>query len=109
MAVLFIPILIGLSQVYPWTWPGVIPVHPVLKPFQADVSVGKGFFTARAIVCFRDLAAVLLFAERVVEGAGSDGGRGTLRARMGRLSAPGSGGLVAHGFPSRHIDSVHVA
>ena len=86
MAVLFIPILIGLSQVYPWTWPGVIPVTPFSHFKQMYLS--KGFFTARAIVCFAIwlLYSYLLNAWSKEQDQTADV---TLRARMGRLSAPG--------------------
>ena len=50
MAVLFIPVLVGLSQLYPWTWPGVIPVTP-FSHFK-QVYLTRGFFAGRAIVCF---------------------------------------------------------
>jgi hypothetical protein len=86
MAVLFIPVLVGLSQLYPWTWPGVIPTTP-FSHFK-QVYLTRGFFTGRAIVCF----AIWLLYSSLLNGWSKkqdETGDPALRARLARLSAPG--------------------
>jgi hypothetical protein len=86
MAVLFIPVLVGLSQLYPWTWPGVIPVTP-FSHFK-QVYLTRGFFTGRAIVCF---AIWLLYSNLLNNWSKrqDETGDPVLQARLARLSAPG--------------------
>lgn len=50
MAVLFIPILIGLSKIYPWTQPGEIPDDPV-NHFKR-MYLQPGGFIVRAVIYF---------------------------------------------------------
>jgi hypothetical protein len=86
MAVLFIPILIGMSRIYPWTQPGEIPDDPVNHFKRAYLQPGA--FTVRTVVYF---ACWIVLAYLLNQWSAQQDRTGDLilKDRMVSLSAPG--------------------
>ena len=92
MALLFIPLLVGLSDLYPWARTEVVAADPLLQQKAAYLNIP--FFVARAVVYFavwivlgRVLVTWSLQQDRIADDA--------LTFRLQRLSGPG---LVLYGL-----------
>ncbi len=92
MAVLFLPILLGLREVYPWAQPETAAADPLLQ--HKSLYLNAPFFVARAALYFALWASVAYFLRRWSEEQ-DRGGNGALAARLQRLSGPG---LVLYGL-----------
>src|SRR5262245_16534529 len=92
MALLFIPLLFGLSDLYPWARPAVVAADPLLQQKAAYLNVP--FFIARAAVYFAIWIVLghLLVRWSLEQDRTADG---TLIQRMQQLSGPG---LVLYGL-----------
>ena len=86
MAVLVIPVLIGLSRLYPWTQPGVIPDDAVNSFKRAYLQ--PGFFITRTVIYF---ALWVIMAHLLNKWSAEQDRTGDLRFKdyMGTLSGPG--------------------
>jgi hypothetical protein len=85
-AVLFIPVLIGLSRIFPWTKPGEIPDNAV-NHFKR-VYLQPGFFITRAVVYF---AIWVILAHLLNKWSAEQDQTADLRLKdsMSNLSGPG--------------------
>src|SRR5262249_17080003 len=86
MALLFIPLLFGLSDLYPWARPSVVAADPLLQQKAAYLNVP--FFIARTAVYF----AIWIVLGRVLVRWSLEQDRtadGTLIQRLQQLSGPG--------------------
>lgn len=86
MAVLFIPILLGMSRLFPWTQAGEISDEPV-NHFKR-VYLQPGFFITRAVIYFAIWVVIAHFLNKW----SADQDRTAdlrLKDRMGSLSGPG--------------------
>ncbi|HPU74096.1 MAG TPA: hypothetical protein PLA43_19250 [Bryobacteraceae bacterium] len=85
-AVLFLPIVFGLPQLYEWARPEVVAADPVLQAKQSYLNP-RGF-TLRAAACFLiwGLWAVILYRNSVKQ---DDGGTLELTRAAAKWSAPG--------------------
>ncbi len=86
MAILFIPILIGMSKVYPWTQPGDIPDDPV-NHFK-KIYLQPGGFIVRAVIYF----AIWIVLAHLLNKWSADQDRTgdpIFKDRMMSLAAPG--------------------
>ena len=92
MALLFIPLLIGLSDLYPWARPEVVAADPLLQYKAAYLNIP--FFIARTVGYFAVwiILGRLLVTWSIQQDRTSDP---TLTQRLQRLSGPG---LVLYGF-----------
>ena len=91
MAILFVPLALGLDQLYLWARPDAVAADPILQHKAAYLTVG--FFLLRAAVYFviwSGLAWLLSRWSLQQERGDADG---ALAGRMGRLSG---GGLVIY-------------
>jgi len=86
MAVLVIPVLIGLSRLYPWMQPGVIPDDAVNGFKRAYLQ--PGFFITRTVIYF---ALWVIMAHLLNKWSAEQDRTGDLRFKdyMGTLSGPG--------------------
>jgi len=86
MAVLVIPILLGISRLYPWTQPGVIPDEAVDNFKRAYLQ--SGFFITRTVIYF---AIWVIIAHLLNKWSAEQDRTADLRMknRMGALSGPG--------------------
>jgi hypothetical protein len=85
MAVLFIPVWLGLSRLYPWTNPDEIP-DDYLHHFKKNY-LSTGFFTARTIIYFVILLAIVYFLNKWSAEQDRTGDLG-LQHRLGFASGP---------------------
>jgi hypothetical protein len=92
MLVLFIPVLLGLNQIYPWTKRAVMDQDPALREKAAHY-LNPVFFTARALVIFALwlLMVWLLNSLSLKQDRSADP---KLRKRMQMISGPGLGLLI---------------
>ena len=92
MALLSIPLLFGLSDLYPWARPAVVAAEPLLQ--QKAAYLNLPFFIARTAVYF----AIWIILGRLLVRWSLEQDRttdGTLTQRLQRLSGPG---LVLYGL-----------
>jgi len=86
MALLFIPLLFGLSVLYPWARPEVVAADPLLQQKAAYLNIP--FFIVRAAAYF----AIWIFLGRLLTTWSLEQDRtadGSLTQRLQRLSGPG--------------------
>jgi len=62
LTVLFLPILLGLSHLYPWARPAEVAADPSLR--HKAVYLNTGFFLVRAGICFAIWIALATFVSR---------------------------------------------
>jgi hypothetical protein len=86
MAVLFVPIVIGMSRIYPWMQPGVIPDD--WDNHFKRMYLQPGFFTVRAVIYFA-IWLVLAYLLNKWSAEQDRTGDPPLEHRMETLSAPG--------------------
>jgi hypothetical protein len=86
MAVLFIPLFFGLSQLYPWANPSVVKADPVLQYKKWYMTTGM--FTARAVIYFAVWLLIAVLLNRWSREQDRTGDP-LLTKRMGRFSGPG--------------------
>jgi hypothetical protein len=85
LLLLFIPIVIGINNLYPWAHANLVAADPVLK--QKAPYLNVGFFLIRAAVYF---AGWLLFSWLLNRWSlEEDSGSPAAHAKMSKLSAPG--------------------
>jgi hypothetical protein len=92
VAILFLPIALGMKSLYPWSRPEVVARDPLLQAKHAYLNVQ--FFLGRALLYFAIWMVIAYFLNRwslEQDRAGSPG----LSRRLQMLSA---GGLVAYGL-----------
>ena len=89
MAVLFLPVLLGLSSLYVWARPEVVAADEIIQSKTPYLNVP--FFVARAVLYFAVWSGLALLVSRwsVQQDAGADPGR------AGRLRGVSGVGLVA--------------
>jgi hypothetical protein len=92
MALLFVPVLFGLPQLYPWARPETVAHDPLLQ--QKSVYLNSPFFIARAVIYFAIWISVSYFLTRWSreQDGTADGAR---VEPLQHLSAPG---LVLYGL-----------
>ena len=91
LALLFVPVLLGLDEIYLWAQPDAVAADPILQHKAGYLNVG--FFVTRAVIYFVAWSAVAFFLSRwsaLQERGDADG---ALARRMQRLSG---GGLVLY-------------
>jgi hypothetical protein len=86
MVLLFLPIIIGLNQIYPWMDPGKLPT-PALQ-HKAARFLNPSFFIIRAVIYFAIWSAGALLLNWLSLQQDRDPGRG-VRKRMQMISGPG--------------------
>ena len=86
MALLFIPILAGMSRIYPWTQPGVIADDPVDHFKRAYLQ--PGFFTVRTVIYFAIWIGLAYFLNKLSAEQDRTGDF-VLSDRMSAIAAPG--------------------
>jgi hypothetical protein len=92
LALLFVPILFGLHDLYPWTLPAVRAVDANIRAKALYLNVP--FFVVRAIVYFAAWLTLAYLVNRWSREQDRTGDPGLLR-KLGRLSGPG---LVVYAF-----------
>jgi hypothetical protein len=92
MALLFLPLLFGMSQLYPWARPETVAADPILQ--QKSLYLNVPFFVARAVVYFAIWISVGHFLSRwsLEQDRTADS---SLTVRLQNLSGPG---LVLYGL-----------
>lgn len=94
MAILFIPLIIGLPFLYPWARPQEIAADPALK-YQTWY-LNMPFFIVRAVIYFAVWIALAYFANRQIARLANDpAGNPLLR---GRLQGLGAAGMILYAF-----------
>jgi hypothetical protein len=84
MALLFIPIAVGIPHLYQWSNASIVNADDVLK--HRHPYMNTWMFIARAIVYFTIWCAISFFLNKWSKREDEEGGQ---RERLGRLSAPG--------------------
>lgn len=95
LAVLFVPVVFGLSELYSWTRPAVVADDALLQ--HKSVYLNVPFFLARTLLYFAVWLGLAFFCNtwsRAQDDTRSATARSTLTARLERLSGPG---LVLYG------------
>lgn len=97
MAVLFIPVFIGLPEIYAWARPKAVAADPILRYKHAWYLNSHGFIT-RAVIYFVVLLVIVAFLNRWSREQDATGDP-KYKTRMGALSAPGviAWGLIVTG------------
>ena len=85
MALLFIPIVLGMEDIFHWAHPGAADHDPILQWKQPYLNTG--FFIARAVVYFVLWTLIAVYFHRKSVGQDSDGSESTTR-RLQMLGAP---------------------
>jgi hypothetical protein len=93
MALLFLPLLLGLRRLYEWARPEAVRADPVLSQKAAYLNVP--FALGRVVVFF---AAWLLLAHFLVRWSDEQDREGSSRALSRRLQLLSSAGLVVYGL-----------
>ena len=92
VALMFLPILIGIPNLYPWSHPNIVAADALLR--QKHIYLNVPFFLARAAFYF---AGWILLSWRLGHWSAAEDREGPVRAhgRLARLAGPG---LVFWGF-----------
>jgi hypothetical protein len=92
VALMFIPVLVGMKSIYLWSHPDVVAADEVMRHKQMYLNVP--FFVIRAVVYFAGWGALAYFLNKWSARQDQEGANGWT-ARMSRISGPG---LVFWGF-----------
>ncbi len=92
MAVLFLPLLLGMHALYEWTHAEVVAGDPVLQ--QKSVYLNTGFFVGRAVFYFIAWIAIATLLSRWSQQLDASGAAELAK----RLSNSGPPGLLLYGF-----------
>jgi len=92
MALLFLPLLFGMPEIYPWARPEIVAADPILQ--QKSLYLNLPFFVARAVMYFAIWIGVGHFLDSwsLEQDRTADG---SLTGRLQNLSGPG---LVLYGL-----------
>lgn len=86
MAVLFVPIALGLKSIYPWTDPAIVAANPAIKHKEAYLNANAFLLRAGIYFAFWVLMAILLHSGAIRRDAK---GRPTRAPWLPRISGPG--------------------
>ncbi|HEX6186996.1 MAG TPA: hypothetical protein VFZ40_02855 [Pyrinomonadaceae bacterium] len=92
MILLFVPIIIGLNHIYPWTDPAVMGKTEALQK-KAAAYLNPSFFIIRAAIYFAIWSALAIFLNWLSLQQDRAGGR-KVKKKMQMLSGPGLGFLI---------------
>lgn len=92
MILLFVPIIIGLNHIYPWTDPAVMGRTEALQKKAAGY-LNPSFFVIRAAIYFTIWSALAIFLNWLSLQQDRAGGR-KVKKKMQMLSGPGLGFLI---------------
>ena len=95
MALLFVPLCFGLSDLYVWTRPEVVSHDPLLQQKSAYLNVP--FFIVRAVIYFADLDNRRSAADPMVRRQDHDVDTAANRTFVERLQTLSGPGLVLYG------------
>jgi hypothetical protein len=91
LALLFLPIVLGMSSLFPWTHPELVQEDEILR--HKAVYLNTGFFLVRALVCFAGWITIAWTLSRLSRR--QDEGDASVNLRLQYVSG---GGLVWYAF-----------